>query len=100
MAELSANFIILHFFLQNKIKAYVRFVIGFCIYLYLTSGGESIIKELVLDKLRVVTKATTALLQVNWKLEAKLFDILAGFTIDLKHISRSAFFQENVNLLA
>lgn len=84
------------FYSINKNNAYIRFVLGYCTYLYLTVGSESMSREFILEKLRIVSKATTNLLTLNWKLEAKLHDILSAYTLDLCHVAKSAFFNTNV----
>ena len=84
------------FIVMNKLKNYIRFSIGFCLHFYLTAGGEGMVKELILDKLRVIGKASNYGFQLNWKVESRIFDLLSVFTIDLKHIPRPAFFQSNV----
>jgi len=99
MNEFKSTYNFSNTFLMNKFKVYIRSSIGYCIYLYITAGGDGIVRELVLDKLSSLNKSINHGFQIDWKLEGKIFDILADFTLNLKQIPHSAFFQVNVCLL-
>lgn len=97
MTELAGSVDKPGFYHTNKFRSYARFTIGYCTYLYITAGGGGMSREFVVEKVRAATKAVSASIQLNWKLETRLLDALASYTLDLCHISKTAFFQTNVS---